>query len=1203
MKRSHKSPQRQIPRRWSTARRSRLGSQCERLEDRVLLTAVTFNAPSSSGGDGTYSVQSREGQTVYVAPAYLYYNLNPQAAFPGFVQGDDLYLKVEYFDEGSGTIFVQYDSTRENFDRTDAHSRSTRVNSQQFVASYHYLDSAQFANGANGNDFRVAAWGAAIGRVTVSSEPFEGSGIDWAWAPPWESPYTGPSRPVDASTLAGKVLAGYQGWFNTPNDAADEGYVHWGVPGDWSIEQWPDPNDYDPSELFAVPGVTTARGAQAYLFSSANASVVDRHFEWMREHDIDGVLLQRFRGSFMKKDASGAYTGEPQWPVVNARDAAHRSGRTWAIEYDIQNGGSPAERDQVIQQVKDDWEFLTDPAGMDMLSDSHYQRENGKPVVAIFGLYVGATNAYSTAQQQDLINYFQTRGVYVVGAGRHTESGAQIANAALHDAYIPWQGYWKGGNSYSSDEIRLNGVTTHVPHVFPGFSWTHLQNSSTATSRDREDGDFYWRMLSDAANETDAPWWFIGMFDEYDEATNLIPATDDPPVPDTDAQGNPLTYQVSDPRPNDWWLALTGAAKQALLQKTSINDTSPSEADLQNRSNVGGEVSWAVGGEDRLRSVSTADGAVEVVNVPVQGGVSSAIRSSDPYLYFCVDDGFLFGAADGRDVTIEVEYLDVSVGQFGLQYDGVASSYSASPAAVLTDSGQWRTHRFQISDAFFGNRQTDGADFRLTTPSADLLIRRVSVLKESVLSVEVDLGQLNTNSGLRQVAQSGDGQTVVVTDGGRQARMLTGDPTSLYLYLDIDSGFADAVDAGLNAIVEVVYQDVGAGQLNIQYDATGPAYKNANAVAMTASGAWRTARFYLDDAYFGGRQNGASDLRVVGAGIPIDRVRVLHSFGDLIAPTLQANTVAVDSPTNSVVVTWSVMDDWRTGQSDRWAAQEDNRVGIQWSDDGGLSWQTGPTVYQAEGASSSVSYDVATGAHIWSQESVISTNGMPTGVYLLRLTPIDGRGNAGDSVVTAPIAIYASPSLPGDYNLDGVVDAGDYTLWRDLIGIPVTPYTAADGDGSGLIDAADHVVWRNHYGATSTNVATAALIAAEIGVTPSSTFSVEPVDHPSAPLTRAFAPVTDDSLAIDAAFAALMQPSPRSSIAVASVSPLQNQPESVTRDLLLLYTDQSRLAAGDEGSENPASAVQHPSEPDRLVGLSTALTDRVASLRSSWDSW
>jgi len=45
---------------------------------------------------------------------------------------------------------------------------------------------------------------------------------------PWLHPYTGPSRSdVDATTLDGKVLCGYQGWFRAPGDPAGGGWVHW----------------------------------------------------------------------------------------------------------------------------------------------------------------------------------------------------------------------------------------------------------------------------------------------------------------------------------------------------------------------------------------------------------------------------------------------------------------------------------------------------------------------------------------------------------------------------------------------------------------------------------------------------------------------------------------------------------------------------------------------------------------------------------------------------------------------------------------------------------------------------------------------------------------------------------------------------------------------------------------------------------------
>lgn len=56
---------------------------------------------------------------------------------------------------------------------------------------------------------------------------------------------------------------------------------------------------------------------------------------------------------------------------------------------------------------------------------------------------------------------------------------------------------------------------------------------------------------------------------------------------------------------------------------------------------------------------------------------------------------------------------------------------------------------------------------------------------------------------------------------------------------------------------------------------------------------------------------------------------------------------------------------------------------------------------------------------------------------------------------------------PGDYNLDGNVDAADYTLWRDALDTTVPRRGAgADGDLSGVIDAADWAVWADNYGSS-----------------------------------------------------------------------------------------------------------------------------------------
>ena len=52
----------------------------------------------------------------------------------------------------------------------------------------------------------------------------------------------------------------------------------------------------------------------------------------------------------------------------------------------------------------------------------------------------------------------------------------------------------------------------------------------------------------------------------------------------------------------------------------------------------------------------------------------------------------------------------------------------------------------------------------------------------------------------------------------------------------------------------------------------------------------------------------------------------------------------------------------------------------------------------------------------------------------------------------------------GDYNNDGLVNAADYTVWRDTEGDTITAGTGADGDFSGTIDAGDYTLWASRYG-------------------------------------------------------------------------------------------------------------------------------------------
>jgi hypothetical protein len=65
---------------------------------------------------------------------------------------------------------------------------------------------------------------------------------------------------------------------------------------------------------------------------------------------------------------------------------------------------------------------------------------------------------------------------------------------------------------------------------------------------------------------------------------------------------------------------------------------------------------------------------------------------------------------------------------------------------------------------------------------------------------------------------------------------------------------------------------------------------------------------------------------------------------------------------------------------------------------------------------------------------------------------------------TFAFSVVGVPSLIGDYNLNGKVDHGDYTVWRNSLGQNVANFSGADGNGDGVIDKKDYKQWKSQYG-------------------------------------------------------------------------------------------------------------------------------------------
>jgi hypothetical protein len=59
------------------------------------------------------------------------------------------------------------------------------------------------------------------------------------------------------------------------------------------------------------------------------------------------------------------------------------------------------------------------------------------------------------------------------------------------------------------------------------------------------------------------------------------------------------------------------------------------------------------------------------------------------------------------------------------------------------------------------------------------------------------------------------------------------------------------------------------------------------------------------------------------------------------------------------------------------------------------------------------------------------------------------------------------PGVPGDYNNDGIVDAADYTVWRDHLGTNFSLPNEVTGVTPGMVTQEDYTAWRSRYGNTS----------------------------------------------------------------------------------------------------------------------------------------
>jgi hypothetical protein len=467
-----------------------------------------------------------------------------------------VYAAVQYYDSGYATLRYQYDGSASAFAPADVSAHSSLINTGTFATSYFAMLTPTLQKAGNGHDFRISAGGAfSIASVTLQTTPFADATFAMALTKPWLTPIMGNA---DSSTLVGRAMAGYQGWFRCPNDLDDGGWSHWDkndaepftnaqvytYPGVTS--QWPDVSYYPASAQVGTKCVAdqvrTGSGQQGYVFSSVNPDVVQQHFTWMQQYNIDGIFLQRFLGN---NGIPGAY---PEWVLANIRKSASSTGRIWAIEYDVSELSDP----YMASTIEADWKWLHDSAHI--LQDSNYAHNNGKPVVFVWGLSLRPN--ISVASADSLINFLKNDPVYggnyvIGGIGNNWQS----LLPTWQEHYQRYNGLlvWQPQNNANDHATFASWGVDWYPHI-----WIDHQTPGTG----------FWGNLYNAS-AAGADRLFLGMFDEYNEGTAVSPMSDDPPI------SSPV-FETNQGKSPFWWLQLAKEGKAMMLKQTPLTPTMPS---------------------------------------------------------------------------------------------------------------------------------------------------------------------------------------------------------------------------------------------------------------------------------------------------------------------------------------------------------------------------------------------------------------------------------------------------------------------------------------------------------------------------------------------------------------------------------------------------------------------------------------------------
>lgn len=378
------------------------------------------------------------------------------------------------------------------------------------------------------------------------------------------------SQASPAGDVVGKVTVGYQGWFACTGDGSPIN-AWWHYTQNWSqppsptnlgIKSWPDVRDY--STTFQTAFSNLNNGQPAKLFSSFTDQTVNTHFLWMQQNGIDAAALQRFNPNGQEGPIRDAITAK-------VKTAAETYGRKFYIMYDVSGWTN------MQSELKTDWTNKMSA----YTASSAYARQNGKPVVCIWGFGFNDDNhPWSAAVCLEVINWFKSQGCYVIGGiPTHWREQNSDSRPDFIDTYkalnmiSPWMvgrignvgdadNFYTNVNTPDQAYCNANGID-YQPCILPG----DLQE------RQRAHGDFMWRQFYNMVR-VGCQGIYISMFDEYNEGNQIAKTAENASM--IPAGSSFVTLDEDGvPCSADYYLRLTGDGAKMLKGLIALTATRP----------------------------------------------------------------------------------------------------------------------------------------------------------------------------------------------------------------------------------------------------------------------------------------------------------------------------------------------------------------------------------------------------------------------------------------------------------------------------------------------------------------------------------------------------------------------------------------------------------------------------------------------------